>query len=108
MQFSYLVGTKRERQYSADYVDISKESCRSISCFANWYQTTWQKYLKNEIPFKPIDHIFTPGYLPMDNYVAIISNSVPIEAGSFPFAVLIESLQKLLPQWPCKLIFDMQ
>ena len=101
VQFSYLVGTKRERHYSADYVDLTKESCRSIGCFANWYQATWQKefHLKNAFPFKPNDHTFTPGYLPMDNYVVTISNSVPIEAGSFPFAVPIGSLQKLLPQW---------
>ena len=37
IQFSYLLGNKRERQYSANYVDLSKDSYKTIGVFANWY-----------------------------------------------------------------------
>ena len=36
IQFSYLLGNKRERQYSANYVNLSKDSYKTISVFANW------------------------------------------------------------------------
>ena len=40
IQFSYLEGSKKERQYSSTYVDMSLESFHNIGVFANWYQGT--------------------------------------------------------------------
>ncbi len=40
VRFSYLSGTKRNRQYSSDYVDMTKPSHVSIGVLANWFQGT--------------------------------------------------------------------
>ncbi len=108
VRFSYLIGSKRERQYVADYVHISKDSHKSIGCFTIWFQATRLEEfkIKDAISFKPLDNAFTPGYLSMENYAATISNSILIDAGALPFAIPTESMQKLLPQWSTKLTFD--
>ena len=35
VQFSYLKGKKRARQYSSDYVDMTKASCKTVGSFSN-------------------------------------------------------------------------
>ena len=35
LQFSYLEGTKRQRQFSSDLVDLSKDSVNNIGVYAN-------------------------------------------------------------------------
>ena len=37
IQFSYLTGNKRERQYNSMYVDMTKESYKGIGVLANWF-----------------------------------------------------------------------
>ena len=37
VQFSYLQGKKRQRQFSGQTVELQKESCKNIGVFANWY-----------------------------------------------------------------------
>ena len=68
----------------------------------------FQVQIKDAISFQPLDHAFTPGYLSMENYVATISNSILIKGSASLFAIPIESMQKLLPQWSNKLTFDME
>ena len=38
IQFSYLKGTKKERECSSMYVDVTCESFSSIEVFCNWFQ----------------------------------------------------------------------
>ena len=66
----------RERQYSSNFVDLSKESYKSIGVYANWFQgtRTLNNQDANEVSFKPVDLVFTPGYLPMSHYVASIDD----------------------------------
>ena len=37
VQFSYLKGNKRARQYSSDYVDMTKASYKTVGAFSNWF-----------------------------------------------------------------------
>ena len=37
VQFSYLEGNKRPQEYSSMYVDLTKDSYKSIGAFANWF-----------------------------------------------------------------------
>ena len=54
IQFSYLTGAKKERQYSSNFVDLSKESYKSIGVYANWFQGTraLNNQDANEVSFK--------------------------------------------------------
>lgn len=109
IQFSYLAGNKKDRQYSSDFVDLSKESCKSIGVYANWFQGT--RALENQVAgtvsFKPVDLVFTPGYLSMCNYVSSIDDSTLVENEDFSFSVPVEILKTVLPRWRVKLTFDM-
>ena len=37
VQFSYLLGTKRQRQFSNGSVDLEKDSASNIGVYANWF-----------------------------------------------------------------------
>ena len=37
VQFSYLLGTKKQRQFSNESVDLEKDSARNIGIYANWF-----------------------------------------------------------------------
>ena len=71
VQFSYLEGTKKQRQYSSSYVDLTLESKNTIGVFANWFQA---KEETSKIHFYPVD-AFTVGYLSMENYISTIDES---------------------------------
>ena len=75
IQFSYLEGTKKERQYSSLYVDMSKDSCKSIGVFANWFKEAIDD-ANGKVNFLPSDDVFTVGYLSMENYVSTIGQNV--------------------------------
>ena len=76
IQFSYLLGNKRERQYSANYVDLSKDSYKTIGVFATWYKGSFRCHDEHVLPFNPFGHVFTTGYLSMEQYLASIDISV--------------------------------
>ena len=40
IQFSYMTGNKRERQYPSGFVDMTKPSFTTIGVFANWFRET--------------------------------------------------------------------
>ena len=52
IQFSYLLETKRERQYSGNYVDLSKDSYKTIGVFANWYKGSFSCHDEHVLPFQ--------------------------------------------------------
>ena len=37
VQFSYIEGNNRQHEYSSMYVDLTKDSYKSIGAFANWF-----------------------------------------------------------------------
>ena len=58
IQFSYLDGGKRERQYSSSYVDMSLESHKNIGVFANWFKKhsifLAKQFLSNRMTLSPL------------------------------------------------------
>ena len=99
IQFSYLEGNKRQREYSGTFVDTSKESYKLIGVFANWFVLMDDtddpsilaftplddilaftplddilafSPLDDILAFTPLDDIFTAGYLSMENYMLTI------------------------------------
>ena len=110
VQFSYLTGSKKQRQYSSDYVDLTKDSCKNIGVLANWFQGTRAVSGSNAsgglVTFKPIENVFTPGYLPMKHYVGSIDESSLQENLEFSFSIPVQVVQKVLPNWHTKLTFD--
>ncbi len=110
VQFSYLSGTKRNRQYSSDYVDMTKPSHFSIGVLANWFQGTKTvdrqlTYDADHITFKPLDLVFTPGYISLENYVSKIDDKLLVESELF-FSILVAVFTKLLQGWRNKIAFD--
>ena len=103
IQFSYLDGGKRERQYSSSYVDMSLESHKNIGVFANWFKAF--NISRETVSFKPHD-AFTIGYLSMDRYVCTI---VEIESGNLEdesFSIAVPVLSDVLPSWKTILSSD--
>ena len=109
IQSSYLAGSKKERQYLSDFVDLSKESFKSIGVYANWFQGTHalDNQIADTVSFKPVKFSFTPGYLSMANYVATINDATLVENAHFSFCIPVAILKTVLPRWRVKLTFDM-
>ena len=63
IQISYLDGSKRDRQYSSPYVDMTKDSHKSIGVFANWYIGVYSNSLHATqiLPFRLLDGSFSIG-----------------------------------------------
>ena len=75
VQFSYLDGNKRDRQYSSNFVDISKDSYKHIGAFADWHVICGDS--KDGLVFLEEDSgIFTAGYVPMEQYYCKIESSM--------------------------------
>lgn len=104
VQFSYLEGSKKQRQYSSSYVDMSLESFKTIGVFANWYSAS-VSVDQQKVSFIPVDS-FTTGYLPMENYVSTISESYLEEDENASFCISKNSLQKMNANWEKLLSFD--
>lgn len=102
IQFSYLEGTKKQRQYSSCYVDVTLESVNSIGVFANWFQA--RKKSANVV-FVPLD-IFTIGYHPMQNYVSTIDESLLDDVEDGAFSMTTKVLEQIFPLWENVLYFE--
>ena len=104
-----MQGNKRERQYSADFVDLTKATYKNIGVFANWFQGTRisQDRRVDVVEFKPLELIFTPGYISLTHYIASIDDSTMIESSDNSFSLPIDVVRKVLPQWKTKLTFDL-
>ena len=111
MQFSYLYGTKKEREYSSNYCDLTKESCNDIGAFVDWFLPTHSVESDGSdcnVIFKPAGHLFTTGYLGMSNYYKKIKYSYLIESddSSSDFLIPKRVLNELLPNWQHFLYYD--
>jgi hypothetical protein len=104
-------GNKKERQYSADYVDLTKDSHKSIGIFANWFEGTNVNVPdienKDIVNFIPLKLVFTPGYLSLKNYVSTIDDSLLLFHADYSFSIPVAILERVLPQWKIRLTFDL-
>ena len=106
VQFSYLEGSKRAREYSSLYVDTSIDSCNSIGVFANWFQGAKETSENEFVSFIPLDGMFTIGYLSMKYYVATIDENVLCETENAAFSIPASVLSNIEARWKDLLSFD--
>ena len=97
IQFSYLEGNKRQREYSGTFVDTSKESYKLIGVFANWFVI--MDGTDDILAFTPLDDIFTAGYLSMENYMLTIPDANLIDVEGASFAISANMIAEILPNW---------
>ena len=100
IQFSYLRGNKREREYSSNYCDMTIESRNDIGTFANWFIAVYPTDTSaKEVLFRPVDMLFTSGYVTMSNYLANIEDSMLIESNNLStvFSLPKYVLDEVLP-----------
>ena len=102
IQFSYLEGTKKQREYSSTYVDVTLDSVVSIGVFANWFQP---KKILDRVVFFPLD-TFTIGYHPMEYYVSTIDESSLQNDEEGSFSINKQTIEKIFPDWENVLCFD--
>ena len=109
IQFSYLDGSKRDRQYSGNFVDLSKESVKRIGVYANWYSALSLQSDKEEafVSFRAINAKFTCGYVSSKNYITTIDDHMIIDSPTHSFAIPVHILDSLLPNWRKRLSFDL-
>ena len=107
VQFSHSKGNKRVRQYSSDYVDVTKASYKTIRAFSSCFQGTRQENVgrENSVHFKPLDHVFTPGYLSMETYICTVNHSLLILSNAHSFSIPLKAFKKLLPRWKDQITF---
>ena len=99
IQFSYLEGNKRQREYSGTFVDTSKESYKLIDVFANWFVLMDDTDDPSILAFTPLDDIFTAGYLSMENYMLTIPDANLIDVEGASFAISANMIAEILPNW---------
>ena len=100
VQFSYMKGSKKERQYSSVFVDLTKESYKNIGVFANCFQGTRNPAERENstVTFTPLADVFTPGYLSLEHYLSSINDSTMIVSPNYSFSLSTNVLKKVLPR----------
>lgn len=108
IQFSYLEGTKKQRQYSSSYVDMALESHKEIGVFANWYGVSTFDLKSGKVYFR-LTNAFTAGYLSMANYLATITadktESTESEEDA-AFAISVTTIEELINDWRNTMTFN--
>ena len=97
VQFSYLRGTKKQREYSSNYVDLRLESKNDIGALCNWYEC---KRDHDKLSFKT-SNIYTIGYVSLENYDLPISDTIlttNVDEG-YLFGIQIQDIQRVVPNW---------
>lgn len=104
VQFSYMEGSKRTREYSSTYVDMNsytdndREERNDIGAFANWFAR--QDLLCTDLVFiKPLELVFHAGFLSMKNYIATIDDSAVRCQPDGGLAIKAVSLSSTVPNW---------
>jgi len=114
VQFTYFTGNRRQRQFSNDFVDFSKDSVNNIGVFANWFSAVSQSHDErfeesDFILFKSIDVEFTCGYIAADCFMATIDKTVVMDAPIFSFSIPCSTVNKNVCQSGvihCHLIYE--
>ena len=99
--FSYLEGNKRQRQYSSQYVDLTKASYTKIGVFANWF--SFEHVSQAVAVFMPLDFAYKAGYLSMEHYQLTINDSHLQNVKGGSFAISTDILNGILPEWELRL-----
>ena len=112
VQFSYLTGNKRQRQFSNNFINLSKDSVKNITVLANWFsavsQSDDQRLKENDfILFKSIEIEFTCGYIAAECYIATIYKTVAMDAPNSSFSIPCSTLKNFLPNWRDRLSCDL-
>ena len=105
VQFSYLEGNKRDRQYSSNYVDVSKDSYEKIGAFADWY-VILEDPENGLIRLEELETgIFTVGYVSMDQYYCRIESTM-LTFNDSNILIQVPSMDNIFPQWRTCLTFQ--
>ena len=102
IQYSYLEGNKRERQYSSNFVDMSIDSFCKIGAYANYFAVVEsEEEINDVVPFESLESVFTTGYISMTNFICIVNESSVVTSyrGDIAFAVKLDHLDSILPDW---------
>ncbi len=78
---------------------MTKPSFKTIGVFANWFEGTNYEEIADTVKFKPLELLFTPGYLSMEHYVCCINDSFSVFDKDFSFPVPTDLLANVLPKW---------
>ena len=106
VQFSYLEGSKKSRQYSGSYVDTTKESVTSIGVLANYYHGVSDMSSESYVAFKPLIGMYSIGYLPMNHYMYTIDESSIRDHDNCSFVIPISHISSGDPEWKDNLSFE--
>ena len=96
IQFSYLNGNKRQRQYSSNFVDLTKDSIKNIGALCNWYK--YMSFDKTKVFFEPLS-MYTAGYIPFENYHCTVSDTALSADDNCSFTVLIKDMENVATDW---------
>ena len=96
LQFSYMQGSKKEREFSGDYVDFDVDAEMSyIGAFCNWYVGEEKD---SEIGFV-LTYNYAQGYLSLDNYVMKIPENQVAMSENYAFIIRKEYLNTCLEDY---------
>ena len=98
IQFSYLEGNKKEREFSGCFVDMSIESFKGIGVYANWFARK-KDSVSNNVDFEALDLVFKAGYLSMEHYVARLEDSCLLCEPGATLSVKSSAFDSLLNDW---------
>ena len=99
VQFSYLEGTKKSREYSSLFVDTTKESINSIGVLANYYIGVSKLSTDSIVSFKPLVGPYSIGYLPMSYYRYTIDANSLSECDGCSFSVRMSDIVAADSKW---------
>ena len=109
VQFSYLLGTKKQRQFSNGSVDLGKASASNIGVYANWFYGVKPSENQDEtqgervIAFRPVELQFTCGTV--ENYVATIHPSIVMDSMNYSFSISLDALEQIPVSTQLKIIY---
>ena len=106
IQFSYLQGSKKAREYSSSFVDTSKESLHSIGVLANYYCGVSAASNDSHVSFKPLIGHYSTGYLSMSNYKYTIDDTSVSQCEGCSFSLSVNHLSAVDPNWNDFLSFE--
>lgn len=88
IQFSYMEGSKKAREYSSSFVETTLLSASNIGALANWYQGVSSTMNDPFVSFKPLNSYYDIGYHSIGKfYNYSIDESCLNESTEFSFAI---------------------
>ena len=83
IKFSYLRGNNREQEYSSNYCDMTIDSHNDIGTFTNRFIALHPTDMSaKDVLSRPVDMLFTAGYVAMSNYLVNIEDSMTIKSNN--------------------------